>query len=68
LAFAESTDEEPVGAGAAMVTLGTAGVVLAVPVSGPTVVVEVPSPGVLAATPSSAGPGRVATIWPFDAL
>jgi hypothetical protein len=68
LAFAESTEEEPDGAGAVMVTSGTGGAVSPVPSSGPTVVVEVPSPGVLASTASSVGPGRVMTIWPLDAL
>jgi hypothetical protein len=69
LAFAESTEDEPVGAGAVMTTSGTGfGVVPSVPSSGPIVVDEVPSPGVLASTASSLGPGSMMTIWPFDAL
>jgi hypothetical protein len=69
LAFAESTEDEPVGAGAVMVTSGTGfGAVPSVPSSGPIVVDEVPSPGVLASTASSLGPWSVMTIWPFDAL
>jgi hypothetical protein len=50
-----------------MVTTGPGAAASAVPLSGPTDDEE-PSAGAPLPTPSSAGPGRVMTICPFDAL
>ena len=65
VASAEFTDDEPVGAGAVIVTVGPGSTVSSTPSSGPTVVELVPSP-VPPSVASSAG--SVIEIWPFDAV